>query len=164
LCGREDDRLQLICNPLDGANGNRMLTIEFSESTSVKCECCGGVTRSLTRFVYEDGDAHAIYYARFGVAHEPRVVEAVVSIGEWGEGAGPWDRVAFPLRVRSAESEYQVTVVDSDESPWRGVTLLGPMLDRAEALQHERLTEVFHISDHMMRDDQELREYLNGAV
>ena len=164
MCGREDDRLQLICNPLDGANGNRMLTIEFSESTSVKCECCGGVTRSLTRFVYEDGDAHAIYYARFGVAHEPRVVEAVVSIGEWGEGAGPWDRVAFPLRVRSAESEYQVTVVDSDESPWRGVTLLGPMLDRAEALQHERLTEVFHISDHMMRDDQELREYLNGAV
>jgi hypothetical protein len=146
------------------ANGNRMLTIEFSESTSVKCECCGGVTRSLTRFVYEDGDAYAIYYARFGVAHEPRVVEAVVSIGEWGEGAGPWDRVAFPLRVRSAESEYQVTVVDSDESPWRGVTLLGRMLDRAEALQHERLTEVFHISDHMMRDDQELREYLNGAV
>jgi hypothetical protein len=74
------------------------------------------------------------------------------------------DRLAFPLRVRSAESEYQVTVVDSDASPWKEVTLLGRMLDRAEALDHECLTEVFHISDHMMRDDQALREYLNGAV
>jgi hypothetical protein len=149
---------------LDSANEQRMLTIEFSEPNSVKCECCGGVTKSLTRFVYEDGRAYAIYYARFGVAHELRVVDAVVSIGEWGEGSGPWDRVAFPFRVRSAASEYQVTVVDSHESPWTEVTLLGRMLDRAEALQHERLKEVFHISDHMVRDDQPLREYLNGAV
>jgi hypothetical protein len=141
-----------------------MLTIEFSEPTSKTCECCGGVTRSLTRFVYEDGDAYAIYYARFGVTHEPRIVEAVVSIGQWEEGSGPWDRVAFPFRVRSAESEYQVTVVDSDESPWKGVTLLGRMLDRAEALRHERLREVFHISDHMVRDDQPLRDYLNGLA
>jgi hypothetical protein len=140
-----------------------MLTIEFSEPSSVKCECCGGVTLSLTRFVYDDGDAYAIYYARFGVGHEPRVVEAVVSIGEWGEGSGPWDRVAFPLRVRSGKSEYQVTVVDADESPWSGVGLLGRMLDRAEALQHERLAEVFHISDHMVQDDEPLRDYLNGV-
>ena len=114
-----------------------MLTIEFSEPSSLKCDCCGGLTTSLTRFVYLDGNAYAIYYARFGVAHEPRVVEAVVSIGEWGEGSGPWDRVAFPLRVRSAESEYQVTLVDAAESPWNGVALLGRMLNRAEALQHE---------------------------
>jgi hypothetical protein len=141
-----------------------MLTIEFSEPTSMKCECCGGITKSLTRFVYEDGDAYAIYYARFGVAHEPRVVEAVVSLGEWGEGSGPWDRLAFPFRLRATESEYQVTVVDPGESPWQGVTLLGRMLDRAEALQHEQLKEVFHISDHMVRDDQLLRDYLNGVV
>jgi hypothetical protein len=38
------------------------------------------------------------------------------------------------------------------------------MLDRAEALQHERLQEVFHISDHMVQDDAPLRDYLNGAV
>lgn len=141
-----------------------MLTIEFSEPTSVKCDCCGGITTSLTRFVHEDGDAYAIYYARFGVTHDPRVVDAVVSIGEWGEGSEPWDRVAFALRLRSAESEYQVTVVDAAESPWNGVELLGRILDRREALEHERLKEVFHISDHMVRDDRPVREYLNGAV
>jgi hypothetical protein len=141
-----------------------MLTFEFKAPNSAKCECCGGITTALTRFVYQDGAAYAIYYARFGVTHEPRVVEAVVSIGEWGEGSGPWDRVAFPLRLRTADNEYQVTIVDAVESPWEGVELLGRMLDRVEALQHERLQEVFHISDHMVRDDAPLRDYLNGAV
>jgi hypothetical protein len=140
-----------------------MLTFEFSEPSSTRCDCCGGVTTSLTRFVYRDGDAYAIYYARFGVTHVPRVVEAVVSIGEWGEDSGPWDRVAFPFRLRAAESEYQVTVVDASESPWEGVELLGRMLDRAEALDHARLAEVFHISDHMVHDDVPLREYLNAV-
>jgi hypothetical protein len=141
-----------------------MLTFEFEEPSSAKCECCGGITTSLTRFVYEDGDAYAIYYARFGVTHEPRVVDAVVSIGEWGEGSGPWGRVAFPFRLLAAKAEYQVTVVDAAESPWQGAELLGRMLDRAEALRHDRLAEVFHISDHMVRDDRPLRDYLNGAV
>jgi len=141
-----------------------MLTFDFEEPTSATCECCGGTTTALTRFVYEDGAAYAVYYARFGVTHEPRVVDAVVSIGEWGEGSGPWDRVAVPLRLRTTDREYQVTVVDAAESPWRGVELLGRMLDRAEALQHERLQEVFHISDHMVQDDVPLRDYLNGAV
>ena len=141
-----------------------MLTFEFEEPNRSRCECCGGVTVSLTRFVHQDGDAHAIYYARFGEQHEPRVVEAVVSVGEWGEGAGPWDRVAFPLRLRVAETEYQVTLVDAAESPWHGVELLGRMLNREEALAHERLAEVFHVTDHMVVDDQPIRDHLDGAV
>jgi hypothetical protein len=141
-----------------------MLTFEFAEPDRSRCDCCGGVTISLTRFVYEDGDAYAIYYARYGEQHEPRVVEAVVSVGEWGEDAGPWDRVAFPLRLRAAESEYQVTVVNADESPWQGVDLLGRMLDREEALAHERLAEIFHVTDHMVVDDEAIRKYLDGAA
>jgi hypothetical protein len=141
-----------------------MLTFEFAEPSSARCDCCGGLTTSLTRLVYADGDAYAIYYARFGVAHEPRVVDAVVSIGAWGDGSVPWDRVAFALRLRSAAGEYQVMVVDAAESPWHGVALLGRMLDRAEALRHERLAEVFHVSDHMVRDDVPLRDYLDGTV
>jgi hypothetical protein len=141
-----------------------MLTFEFREPTRSRCDCCGGVTISLTRFVYEDGDAYAIYYARLGEQHEPRIVEAVVSVGEWGEGAGPWDRTAFALRLRAVETAYQVTVVNAAESPWQGVDLLGRMLDREEALAHERLTEVFHVTDHMVVEDVAIREYLNAAA
>lgn len=141
-----------------------MLSIEFEAPNRSRCDCCGGVTVSLTRLVYEDGDAHSIYYARYGEQHHPRVVDAVMSVGAWGEGTGPWDRVAFPLRLRAAETQYQVTVVDAAESPWQGVELLGRLLDRAEALAHERLAEVFHITDHIVLDDQPIREHLNGAA
>ena len=141
-----------------------MLTFEFEEPISSSCDCCGGMSTALTGFVCENGEAYAVYYARFGVSHEPRVVEAVVSIGEWGEDAKPWDRFAFPLRMRAGETEYQVTLVDAADSPWEGVELLGRMLDRAEALEHERLQEVFHITDHMVTDDRLPRDYLEGAV
>ena len=140
-----------------------MLSIEFEEPTSATCECCGGVTTSLTRFVYDDGAACAIYYARYGPDHDPRIVEAVVSVGDWREGSGPWDRVAFPLRLRAPEGQYEVMVVDAAESPWEDIELLGRMLDRTEALQDDRLEEVFHITDHIVREDIPLREYLNGA-
>jgi hypothetical protein len=90
------------------------------------------------------------------------VVQAVVSIGGWGEGTGPRDRIAFALRLWSEEGQYQVAVLDAAESPWGGVEFLGRMLDRPEALEHERLHEVFHISDHMVRDDTTLRNYLDG--
>jgi hypothetical protein len=139
-----------------------MLTFEFEEPNRSRCDCCGGVTVSLTRFVNQDGDAYAVYYARFGEGHEPRLVDAVVSIGEWGDGAGPWDRVAFALRLWVAETQYQVTVVDAEESPWKGIELLGRMLDREEALEHERIGEVFHVTDHMVSDDQAIREHLSG--
>jgi len=139
-----------------------VLTFEFANPTRSRCECCGGVTTALTRYVYQDGDAHAVYYARFGDRHDPRVIETVVSIGGWGQGTGPWDRVAFPLRLRALATEYQVTVVDARESPWQGVQLLGRMLDREEALAHERLPEVFHITDHMVVEDQPIRDHLNG--
>jgi hypothetical protein len=92
------------------------------------------------------------------------VVEAVVAIGEWGEDAGSWDRIAFPLRLRAAETEYQVTIVDAGESPWQGVGLLGRMLDREEALAHERLAEVFRVTDRMVVDDQPIRDHLDGSV
>jgi hypothetical protein len=39
---------------------------------------------------------------------------------------------------------------------------LGRILDRSEALAHDLVAEVFHITDHMVRDDQPLREYLEG--
>ena len=42
--------------------------------------------------------------------------------------------------------------------------LLGRMLDREEALAHERLADVFHVTDHMVAEDRPIRDHLNGAV
>jgi hypothetical protein len=117
-----------------------MLTFELQEPHSSSCECCGGVTTSLTRFVYEDGDAYAIYYARFGMSHEPRVVLASC---RRGISSQPDGRGGVSLGRRGAARPHA--------RPGRGPGAL-------------RLRDVFHISDHMVRDDAPLRDYLNGAA
>ena len=141
-----------------------MLTIEIDEPpATTQCECCGGTTTRLTRFVYKDGDAFAIYYAMFSDNHPEREMKIAVGVGEWGEGTAPEDRRAFALVMRSTDDAYQVTVVDADESPWRSAGIIGRMLDRDEALADPWIEEVFHITDHMTEDDPAIKSYFEDA-
>lgn len=140
-----------------------MLTFEFEPpSESEPCECCGGRTVALTRFVYNDGDAYAIYYARFSRDHPERVVVATVSLGEWSEDSTPDQRVAFALELRATDKEYQVGLIDAEQSPWQKAKIIGRTLNRDEALAHPRVKEAFHITDHLVIDDALIREYLNA--
>jgi hypothetical protein len=109
-----------------------------------------------------DGDAYAVYYAAFSDKHPERFVSVIVSLGDWGEGSTEKDRAAFALRIRAAKSEYQVMVIDAADSQWHDVEILGKMLSRKQALKHPWLKHVFHISDHIVTDDREVRDYLNG--
>ncbi|WP_227818339.1 hypothetical protein [Nitrogeniibacter aestuarii] len=140
-----------------------MLSFEFEPPTESTCTCCGGHSTALTRFVYRDGDAYAIYYARFSANHPEHTVIATVSVGDWGEGATPGNRVAFAFEIRSSESEYQVSLIDAEFSPWRDAKVIGRTLDRSEALVHPMVKEVFHIADHMVTDDPVIQGYLNGT-
>jgi hypothetical protein len=118
----------------------------------------------LSRFVYSDGDAHAVYYAAFSDKHSDRMVSVLVSLGEWDGwdgGDAPKDRAAFALRIRSAASEYQVMVADAAKSSWHDATFMGRMLSREQALKHPWLQEVFHIADHIVTEDQDVRDYLD---
>jgi hypothetical protein len=141
-----------------------MLSIEFEPpQESEPCECCGGRTTRLTRFVHRDGYAYAIYYATFSDNHPGQAVSVTVSIGEWGEGSTPDQRVAFALELRTIDAQYQVGVVDAEQSPWREATFIGRTLNRAESLVHPRIKEVFHITDHIVVEDQPVHAYLNSA-
>ena len=141
-----------------------MLSFEFEPpSESSPCECCGGKTTSLTRFVHKGGDAHAIYYAQFSDNHPERSVLATVSLGPWGEDSTSEQRIAFALELRASESRYEVMVIDADHSPWREAKIIGRTLNRAEALEHPLLAEVFHITDHIVLEDPPLNAYLNAS-
>lgn len=138
-----------------------MLEIEFEPPfRSEPCECCGGITTSLTRFVKQDGDAFAVVYLRFADNHEERIVKAAISVGKWWDGTGPADRTAFALQLRSGAENYEVMVRDAEDSPWKSVELLGEMLDREQALAHPMVEEVFHITDHLFAEDVALGAYL----
>ncbi len=136
-----------------------MLTFEFDEPKESVCECCGNVSVRLTRFVYRDGDAHAVYYALFTKGHPEKTLSGLIGLGQWGDEASPEDRVAFPFQIWMEESNFNVSLVDAEDSPWSHVTFMGKILDREEALKHESLSEVFHITDHMVVDDRQIIDF-----
>lgn len=141
-----------------------MIKIEIDEPPTVTlCECCGGQTTRLTRFVYRDGDAFAIYYAAFSDNHPDREMKIAIGLGEWGDGSTPEARTAFALVMRAADEQYEVMVVDAEKSPWRNARVIGRMLDREEALQHPHLEDAFHITDHMVEEDPQVRAYFEGG-
>lgn len=137
-----------------------MLIIETDEPPRTElCQCCGGTTTWLTRFVYSDDDAFAVYYAAFSDEHLEREITIAIGIGEWGDESTADDRRSFALVMRETETELAVTVTDAEESPWRNSEIIGRMLDRDEALAHPLISDVFHITDHMVTDDPEIRAY-----
>lgn len=117
------------------------------------------MTTSLTRFVYRDGDAFAVYYAMFSDNHPESAVTGVISIGDWQSDKVPDVRVAFPFVLWQDENAYNISLIDGRESPWHDVEILGKMLDRAEALEHPWINEVFDITDHITEDDPEVMNY-----
>ncbi|RFB73226.1 MULTISPECIES: hypothetical protein [unclassified Herbaspirillum] len=136
-----------------------MLRIEYETPVESLCDCCKNTSVKLTRFVYRDEIAFAIYYANFTIGHDKKYLSGIVGLGNWGDAASPEDRVAFAFRIWIEGDNFQVGLVDATESPWKNSSLLGRILDRKEALTHEWVGEVFHLTDHMVTEDQEIVKY-----
>jgi len=90
-------------------------------------------------------------------------LSGLIGLGEWGEEGSPEKRVAFPFQIWTDEANFEVGLVNSSESPWSHITYLGRILDREEALKHQWIDEVFHITDHMVTDDLEIAQYFRAS-
>ncbi|HMS41318.1 MAG TPA: hypothetical protein PKE69_13895 [Pyrinomonadaceae bacterium] len=140
-----------------------MFEFEFEEPNRYECECCGQETTRLTRYVYKDGDAYAVYYALFKSGDE--VVKLTVSLGEWGEEGTPEMRIAFALHTWIDDEEtFSTRVIDAEESPWHDVEIIGTTLNRDDALKNLNIDEVFHIVDHIVYEDPELVEFFSSQL
>jgi hypothetical protein len=124
------------------------------------CECCGGMNVRLTRFVYRDGDAHAVYYAAFANNHPEHELHMLVSIGEWGEGSEPSQRDAFFCRLRATDDAYQLMLEDAATSSWSEAGVVGKLLSQEEARAHPRKAEVFEIADEAVLSDPQVKGFL----
>lgn len=139
-----------------------MIEIEFEPPETYTCECCGKDTVRLTRFVLNDGNAHAVYYAQYSKGHESDRVRGIIGLGDWGEEAKPSDRVAFPFELWIKDDNYNVALVDAAESPWHDATFIGRVLNRDEALGHPLCKEAFHITDHIVSEDPQIVDFFNA--
>jgi len=135
-----------------------MIKIEFEKPNIEACDCCGKETKKLTRFVYKDDDAFAIYYIKFTKDHEKKIATGIISIGDWETDEEPKNRFSFPFRIWTNSDNFQVGLIDKEDSPWKQ-SLLGKILDRKDSLKHPLISEVFHITDHIVVEDKEVVAY-----
>jgi hypothetical protein len=139
-----------------------VIEIEFNEPIKNKCECCGYESTTLTRFVYSNGNAHSVYYIKFTENHDDKFAFGVISLGDWGINEIPEHRFAFPFEIRMDDDNFQIGMVNKENSPWSNVELLGEFLDRKESLEHEWIDEVFHITDHILTEDKIVLDYFQN--
>ena len=136
-----------------------MIETEFEKPKYSLCECCGNTTTKLTRYVYQNGDAFAVYYVLFTNGHENKVAQLLIGLGEWGEDGSPEKRTAFAINIWDDGGNWGVGLTDKNESPWSHVDFLGTILNREEALAHSWVKDVFHITDHIVSEDQPVIEF-----
>jgi hypothetical protein len=132
------------------------------QDLGIECDCCGVRSTTVHGFVYQRGNAFAVYYAGWSQKHPDRGVTLAIATGEWGEGSSPADRVSIGLKARSSEDEIQFTVLTADESPWGDTPMFGKMLQRKEALSHPRLAQTFAIADLIVDKDERVHRFLWG--
>lgn len=147
------------CCQINSDKSFTMIRIEFDEPNLSHCDCCGNTTTRLTRFVYKDNDAFAVYYVLFTDGHQDKNAYSLIGLGEWGEDAKPEMRTAFAVNIWDNNHNWAVTITDRADSPWSHVEFLGRILDREEAITHPLINDVYHITDHIVTQDRSVIEY-----
>lgn len=70
-------------------------------------------------------------------------------------------RTAFAVNIWDNDDKWAVTVTDKADSPWGHVEYLGKILGREEALKPPWINDVYHITDHIVAEDQSIIEYFS---
>jgi hypothetical protein len=116
-----------------------------------RCESCGGTNRLLHGYVYDDENAHGIYFVEWCDGNHPeRAAFLTLGLGEFGEGTSAGDRTAFGVEWRAAG------MMLTDEPARDRPDLLGEFLPREAALQRPDLDHLWHVVDHIVLDDSRL--------
>ncbi len=119
---------------------------------------------NLTRFVAKDGDAFAIYKATFADGHRESGVLMAIGIDDNWEAVESENRVAFACKVWIKGDEYIISITDKADSPWSETKVLGRMLNLDEALANEWIEEVYHLTDHILSEDEAIKDFFEEST
>lgn len=112
---------------------------------------CGGTTRLLHGYVYEDELPHGLYFVEWcDGPHPRRAAFMALGLGAFEDGATSADRIAFGI-------EWTEHGMGLTNNPVRDrPELLGRFTPRDEALTMPNLSHLWHVADHVVRDDSRL--------
>ncbi len=135
------------------ASVGRILVEPESAVKENPCASCAGTNRLLHGYVYEDGDAHGIYFAEWCDGDHPhRAVFLTLGLGAFGEDTALTERQSFAIEWR----EEGMALLDE---PVRDrPDLLGEFVAREAALELPMIDHVWYVADHLVLDDQRLAD------
>ena len=136
------------------------ITIDHQD-VSQTCDHCHKTFDVSRGSVYEDGEGFSIYLAGMHECHSGRSVHLAIAVREGYKEFQ--ETCAVAMQVRATETDFEMFVADVKDSPWRGESYLGRMMDREEALNSPLKETFFHIADHVVADNPKVHEYLNGS-
>jgi hypothetical protein len=129
--------------------GVGVIRVEPEEPTKAeRCIACGGTNRLMHGYVYEDDYPHGLYFLEWCDGQHPRKAAFLtIGLGAFGEGSDGNDRLAFCL-------EWSADGMGLTSRPARdNPSLLGRFLGREEALAIPNVEHLWHVADHIVRDD-----------
>jgi hypothetical protein len=137
------------------------LSIEpVPEVTEHVCADCGRPFSGVHGFLYDDGDAYAVYHALLQTEHPSTVADIALSFGSWDEDAAGDDRSRVGLRVWPEGEELRMHITDPSESAWGDSETLGRMLSRREVLGTDRQTEALTAVEFVIGHDRRVADHL----
>ena len=127
------------------------------------CSECGGESDRVYGDIFDGDRQTGAYSADLGRKHHDRRVLLAIGTLEWDESNEDWREVSVTLAVWPTESEFQMSLLDASESPYRDNELIGRVLDRDEALASPLRDHFFHLADEIVVHDPRVNAHLDEA-
>lgn len=120
------------------------------------CSGCASEFAAVRGSVFDSGRPIGLYLiALHGHTQGGKLAHlALAFMNEYGDSPE-----AAALCVEATSTDFNYTVVDWSESPWKTETYLGAMLDRHAVLGGPLQDVIFHVAAHVISDVPEVREY-----
>ena len=130
------------------------------EVTQQVCADCGRPFSSVHGFLYDEGDAYAVYHALLQTDHPSTVADIALSFGSWDEHATGGDRSRVGLRVWPEGEELNMHITDASESAWGDSETFGRMLSRRDVVGSDRQAEAMRAVEFVIGHDPRVADHL----
>jgi hypothetical protein len=107
--------------------------------------------------VYDESKPIAIYLVALHSCNSNKLADMAIAIKNELESLEK--AFAITLNIISTEKEYQVSIIEPQDSLWYKETYLGTLLKREEAREHPLRELFFHITDHIVLEIPEINNY-----
>ncbi|HKB93828.1 MAG TPA: hypothetical protein VKC62_06320 [Gaiellaceae bacterium] len=124
------------------------------------CSDCGRPFSSVHGFVYEDGNACAVYHALLQTHQPSTVADLALSFGSWDEEATAADRMRVGVRVWPEQDDVMMHINDPGESSWGDSETLGKLAGRSEVLGTPLERQALQTVEFLIVHDPRIAEHL----